>query len=201
MSQTTVMIMQVTFMISKGVPPSTSEPPLNLKPQAAWVPSLMSSTGTRKSTHSDSESTASDLSLKSGNHFCSGTNSTHQFSYVARRSILFDTCTFYLLLSSRYWNAGNRLPVSQSLLSGRVARRILRRESISSEKSKIEISSNTDNKDINRSIFLYSMPKCQIIVYSCWDLIGKLNLELKIKMAAVTWGPIDLEFSVVHSTH
>ena len=65
--------MQVTFMISKGVPPSTSEPPLNLKPQAACVPSLMSSTGTKKSTHSDSESTASDLSLKSANHICTMT--------------------------------------------------------------------------------------------------------------------------------
>lgn len=140
----------VTLMISKGVPPSTSEPPLNLKPQAAWVPSLMSSTGTKKSTHSVSESPTSDLSLKSGSYLLhdQSSHSTHQFSYVARRSILFDTCTFYLLLSSRYWNAGNRLPVSQSLLSGRVARRILRRESISSEKTKIEISSNTDKTRI-----------------------------------------------------
>ena len=52
-------------MISKGVPPSTSDPPFNLKPQADCVPSLKISTGTKKSTHS--ESIPSDLSLKAGN--------------------------------------------------------------------------------------------------------------------------------------
>jgi len=40
-----------TLMISSGVPPSTSVPPLSLKPQADWVPSLLSSTGTNSSTH------------------------------------------------------------------------------------------------------------------------------------------------------
>ena len=142
-------------MISKGVPPSTSDPPLNLKPQADCVPSLKISTGTKKSTHS--EFISSDLSLKAGNQL-NRSSTTKTFTVPTNFHILPGDpfCLLHALFICCSPPDTEMLGTEQTACvtvspCGRVARRILRRESINSEKTRIEISAETWTQTTGKS--------------------------------------------------